>query len=94
MVFTQILDGIGAGVSGVIVPIIVAFMLRGSGHINAGLALVLTCGGLGGALSNGIGGYFAQVYGYLYAYLFLGVVAGLGLLLWIIGAKILIKTKC
>lgn len=91
MVFTQILDGIGAGVSGVIVPVIVAFMLRGSGHINAGLALVLTCGGLGAALSGGIGGYFAQFYGYLYAYLFLGAVAGLGLLLWLVGAKILVR---
>ena len=87
MIFTQILDGVGAGVSGVIVPIIVAFMLRGSGHINAGLALVLTCGGLGAALSNGIGGYFAQFYGYLYAYLFLGAVAMLGLLLWLMCAK-------
>lgn len=87
MIFTQILDGVGAGVSGVIVPVIVAFMLRGSGHINAGLALVLTCGGLGAALSNGIGGYFAQFYGYLYAYLFLGTVAMLGLLLWLMCAK-------
>lgn len=87
MIFTQILDGVGAGVSGVIVPVIVAFMLRGSGHINAGLALVLTCGGLGAALSNGIGGYFAQFYGYLYAYLFLGAVAGFGLLLWLMCAK-------
>ena len=87
MVFTQILDGVGAGVSGVIVPVIVAFMLRGSGHINAGLALVLTCGGLGAALSNGIGGYFAQFYGYFSAYLFLGAVAMLGLLLWLMCAK-------
>lgn len=87
MIFTQILDGVGAGVSGVIVPVIVAFMLRGSGHINAGLALVLTCGGLGAALSNGIGGYFAQFYGYLYAYLFLGAVAMFGLLLWLMCAK-------
>ena len=91
MIFTQILDGVGAGVSGVIVPVIVAFMLRGSGHINAGLALVLTCGGLGAALSNGIGGYFAQFYGYLYAYLFLGAVAGFGLLLWLMCAKILVQ---
>ncbi|RDU52497.1 MFS transporter [Helicobacter sp. MIT 01-3238] len=91
MIFTQILDGVGAGVSGVIVPVIVAFMLRGSGHINAGLALVLTCGGLGAALSNGIGGYFAQFYGYLYAYLFLGAVAMLGLLLWLMCAKIVMQ---
>lgn len=91
MIFTQILDGVGAGVSGVIVPVIVAFMLRGSGHINAGLALVLTCGGLGAALSNGIGGYFAQFYGYLYAYLFLGTVAMFGLLLWLMCAKIVMQ---
>ena len=93
MIFTQILDGVGAGVSGVIVPVIVAFMLRGSGHINAGLALVLTCGGLGAALSNGIGGYFAQFYGYLYAYLFLGTVAMLGLLLWLMCAKRLLHNR-
>lgn len=91
MVFTQILDGVGAGVSGVIVPVIVAFMLRGSGHINAGLALVLTCGGLGAALSNSIGGYFAQFYGYFSAYLFLGAVAMFGLLLWLICAKIVMQ---
>lgn len=91
MIFTQILDGVGAGVSDVIVPVIIAFMLRGSGHINAGLALVLTCGGLGAALSNGVGGYFAQVYGYFSAYLFLGAVATAGLGLWIVGAKIIMR---
>lgn len=87
MIVVQVLDGVGAGVSGVVLPVIVAFSLRGSGHINAGLAFVLTCGGLGGALSNGIGGYFAQYYGYFSAYIFLGVVALCGLMLWCIGAK-------
>ena len=94
MICVQVLDGVGAGVSGVIVPVIVAFMLRGSGHINAGLAFVLTCGGLGAALSNGVGGYFAQFHGYFAAYAFLGSIAGLGLLLWVCGSKfLLIKQK-
>ena len=59
MICVQVLDGVGAGVSGVIVPVIVAFMLRGSGHINAGLAFVLTCSKLTVALSSCVGGYFA-----------------------------------
>lgn len=94
MICVQALDGVGAGVSGVIVPVIVAFMLRGSGHINAGLAFVLTCGGLGAALSNGVGGYFAQFHGYFAAYTFLGGVAACGLILWVFGSKfLLIKQK-
>ena len=94
MICVQVLDGVGAGVSGVIVPVIVAFMLRGSGHINAGLAFVLTCGGLGAALSNGVGGYFAQFHGYFAAYAFLGGVAACGLILWVFGSKfLLIKQK-
>lgn len=93
MIVVQVLDGVGAGVSGVILPVVVALILRGSGHINAGLAFALTCGGLGGALSNGVGGYFAQYYGYFSAYLFLGSVALCGLALWCVGAKRLFGIK-
>lgn len=93
MIVVQVLDGVGAGVSGVILPVVVALILRGSGHINAGFAFALTCGGLGGALSNGVGGYFAQYYGYFSAYLFLGGVALFGLALWCVGAKRLFGIK-
>lgn len=93
MIVVQILDGVGAGVSGVILPVVVALILRGSGHINAGLAFALTCGGLGGALSNGVGGYFAQYYGYFSAYLFLGGVALCGLILWCALSKQLFEIK-
>ena len=93
MIVVQVLDGVGAGVSGVILPVVVALILRGSGHINAGFAFALTCGGLGGALSNGVGGYFAQYYGYFSAYLFLGGVALCGLALWCVGAKVLFCEK-
>lgn len=79
--------------SGVILPVVVALILRGSGHINAGLAFALTCGGLGEALSNGVGGYFAQYYGYFSAYLFLGSVALCGLILWCALSKRLFGIK-
>lgn len=93
MIVVQVLDGVGAGVSGVILPVVVALILRGSGHINAGFAFALTCGGLGGALSNGVGGYFAQYYGYFSAYLFLGGVALCGLALWCVGASAILRKK-
>lgn len=93
MIVVQVLDGVGAGVSGVILPVVVALILRGSGHINAGFAFALTCGGLGGALSNGVGGYFAQYYGYFSAYLFLGGVALCGLILWCALSKQLFEIK-
>ncbi len=83
MIVVQILDGVGAGITGVIVPILVALILRGSGHINAGLAFVNTCGGVGGAFSGSLGGFVAQYFGYFYAYMTLALVAGIGLLVWI-----------
>ncbi len=82
MVITQILDGVGAGIVGVILPILVAIILRGSGHINAGLAFVMTCGGIGGAFSGSLGGFVAQYFGYFYAYMALGSAALVGLVAW------------
>ncbi len=70
-----------------ILPVLVTLILRGSGHINAGLAFVMTCGGIGGALSNGLGGLVAQYFGYFYAYAILALVAAFGLLVWIFALK-------
>ena len=89
MVATQILDGVGAGITGVILPVLVAIMLRGSGHINAALASVMTLGSIGAALSGSLGGFIAQYYGYFYAYIALSCVAFAGLLLWIASFRIL-----
>ncbi|TEY02341.1 MFS transporter [Campylobacter sp. US33a] len=82
MVFVQILDGIGAGITGVILPIMVAKILLGSGHVNAGFSLVLISGGVGGALSAMIAGFIAQNYSFFYAYVFLAFIAFIGLLFW------------
>ncbi len=82
MIFVQILDGVGAGVIGVILPILVAIVLRGSGHINAGLTFIISSGGVGAALSASIGGVIAQYLGYAHAYAFLALIALLGLMTW------------
>lgn len=89
MIIVQILDGVGAGIIGVILPILVAMLMRGSGHINAAFACVMTFGGIGAALSGSLGGFVAQYFGYFYAYLTLTFIAAFGLCIWIFGYKIL-----
>ena len=89
MVIVQILDGVGAGIVGVILPLLVAMLMRGSGHINAAFACAMTFGGIGGALSGSLGGFVAQYFGYFYAYLVLAFVAACGLLIWVFGYRIL-----
>jgi predicted MFS family arabinose efflux permease len=79
----QMLDGVGAGLLGVAVPGLVARILAGTGHINAGLGAVLTLQGVGAALSTTVGGFVAQRYGYSASFVALGAIAAIALLLWI-----------
>lgn len=88
MIIVQILDGVGAGIVGVILPLLVTMLMRGSGHINAAFACVMTFGGVGAALSGSLGGYIAQYFGYFYAYLTLAFVAAFGLSIWVFSYKI------
>lgn len=76
----QILDGIGAGVLGVALPGLVAGILRGSGHINAGLGAVMTVQGLGAALSPAIAGWVAHHFGYGASFITLSMLAALALM--------------
>lgn len=78
----QMLDGVGAGLLGVAVPGLVATILRGTGHVNAGLGAVMTLQGVGAALSTALAGYVAQHFGYWAAFLALSGVAGVALVLW------------
>ncbi|WP_231394112.1 MFS transporter [Pseudacidovorax intermedius] len=50
----QVLDGIAAGALGVATPLMVERYVRGSGRYNLALGLVLTCQGVGAALSAGV----------------------------------------
>jgi MFS family permease len=79
----QMLDGVGAGLLGVAVPGLVARILAGTGHVNAGLGAVMTMQGIGAALSPALGGVIAEMFGYAASFLALGAVALVALLLWI-----------
>jgi MFS family permease len=66
------------------VPGLVAQILRGSGHFNLGLGTVMTMQGIGAALSPTLGGWVAQSYGYGAAFIVLGGVALVALMLWLV----------
>lgn len=84
LVPVQLLDGIGAGMLGVAVPGLVARMLAGSGHVNAGLGAVLTMQAIGASLSTTVGGFAAQWLSYDAAFLILGSIAAIAATLWIV----------
>lgn len=79
----QVLDGVGAGLLGVAVPGLVARMLRGTGHVNAGLGMVMTVQGIGASLSPSFAGVIAARFGFSAAYMALGVAAGIALVVWL-----------
>lgn len=93
MIPVQILDGVGAGLLGVATPGLVARILRGSGHVNAGLGGVMTLQGVGAALSPAVAGLVAAHFGYGVAFLFLGGAAIFGLVLWV-AATPLVRAAC
>ncbi|HEX4409594.1 MAG TPA: MFS transporter [Xanthobacteraceae bacterium] len=80
----QVLDGFGAGILGVAVPGLVARILLGTGHVNAGLGAVMTLQGIGAALSPALGGIIAQRFGYPVTFLSLGAIALIALVLWVV----------
>ena len=84
----QILDGVGAGMMGVAVPGLVALLMRGTGHATAGLGVALTAQAIGAALSASLGGAVAQHLGFGPAFLALGGVAALALLVWVVGWRL------
>jgi MFS family permease len=63
IVAVQVLDGISATVLGVILPLVVADITRGTGRFNLGLGIVGSAVGIGAALSTTIAGYTIDHFG-------------------------------
>ena len=89
----QMLDGVGAGLQSVAVPVLVARILDGAGRINVGQGAVMTAQGLGAALSPAIGGWIAEAIGYGPAFVILGAFALGSVALWVAFAEVL-KPAC
>ena len=79
LVGIQLLDGIGAGIFGVVSVLVVADLTRGTGRLNLTLGALATATGLGAALSNVLTGYVVKAWGFDLGFLTLAAIAAIGL---------------
>ncbi len=79
LVAVQLLDGIGAGIFGAIMPVIVADLMRNTGRFNVAQGAVITAQSIGAALSTALAGIVVVHAGYSAGFLTLGAVAAVGL---------------
>jgi MFS family permease len=85
LIAVQLLDGVGAGLTGALFPVIVADLTRGSGHFAVAQAGVGTIHGIGGTVSATLAGVVVVRAGYSMAFLTLAFIAALGgLLFWLL----------
>ena len=71
----QLLDGVAAGIFGVIAVVIAADVMKDTGRFNLAQGLVALAVGVGAALSNLVSGFVVQGFGYPIGFLFLAAVA-------------------
>jgi MFS family permease len=75
VVAVQLLDGISAAVLGVMVPLIVADITRGTGRFNSSLGVVGMAAGGGAAVSTTLAGAMTDYIGSQFAFFGLGAIA-------------------
>jgi predicted MFS family arabinose efflux permease len=75
IVAIQLLDGLAAGIFGVIAILIASDLMHGTGRFNLAQGLVALCVGIGAALSNLTSGFVVQWYGYPTGFLYLAGIA-------------------
>jgi predicted MFS family arabinose efflux permease len=85
LVAVQLLDGICAAVFGVLVPLTIADITRGTGRFNLAQGIVGTGIGIGASLSTTLGGWMSDRLGSSFAFLGLAAIGALGLaLVWLL----------
>jgi predicted MFS family arabinose efflux permease len=85
LVGIQVLDGIGAGIFGVLSVLVIADLTQGTGRFNLTLGAIATAVGSGAALSQTIAGAIVHHLGDRAGFLFLaGVAAAAFLMLWLL----------
>jgi MFS family permease len=79
LVVVQLLDGITAASLGIMVPLMIADVSRGTGHFNFAQGIVGTAVGIGASISPTLAGYLSDQFGNEVAFLGLSAIAGVGL---------------
>lgn len=76
LIAVQLLDGIGAGIFGVVSVLVVADLTQGTGRFNLTQGALATATGLGAGLSNILTGVIVQHFGFNTGFLTLAMLAG------------------
>jgi predicted MFS family arabinose efflux permease len=84
VVAIQLLDGVAAGIFGVISVLIASDLMRGTGRFNLAQGLTALAVGLGAALSNATSGYVVQWFGYPAGFLYLAGIAVVALVFFVL----------
>jgi MFS family permease len=77
----QILDGVGGGLFDTLLPLVLADIMRGTGHYSLARGALGAIHGIGGSSSQFVAGSIVVMMGYDVAFVTLGLVAAMGLLL-------------
>jgi predicted MFS family arabinose efflux permease len=75
----QLLDGVAAGIFGVIAVLIASDLMRGTGRFNFAQGLTALAVGIGATLSDATAGFVVQWFGYPSGFLYLAAIAVCGL---------------
>lgn len=75
LVAIQILDGVGAGIFGVVSVLVIADLTQGSGRFNVTLGAIATAVGIGAALSQAVAGAIVHHFSFNTGFLFLAAIA-------------------
>jgi predicted MFS family arabinose efflux permease len=81
LVAVQLLDGVSAAVLGIMGPLVVADLTRGTGRFNLGQGIVGTAIGIGASLSTTLAGYMSDHFGNGTTFLTLAAIGAAALLL-------------
>lgn len=79
LVAVQLLDGVTAACLGVMVPLMIADLARGTGHFNLAQGMVGTAVGIGASISPTLAGYLSDQFGSHVAFVGLAGIAAVGL---------------
>ena len=84
LVALQTLDGIGAGIYGVIIVTICADLTRGTGRFNALQGLIATALSAGGVIGPVLAGFVAQYLGFAWAFYLFAAIAALAAVVFVL----------
>lgn len=85
----EVLEGMAVGMACVAIPALCAEIMDGTGRATVALGALLTAFGAGATLSPLVGGFAAQYFGFDGSFIAYAIIAGGGLIIWLVGRRAL-----